>query len=117
MKDFVCWFVLRCLPRYWTLGGFLANWYRKNGYYFFKPGNIIKLKSHRLVGYGVEPIGTVIGYNEVGYRMTVTSYITENGEDWLYTGKVPEDATTITEIQNHFKWNIEHHWKIAPKKG
>lgn len=86
------------IPTFWAQSITLGNkWYENNGYYKFKVGESIDCKSSRSCGYGLNPQGWTVKGNEKNEPFGDT-YIIETAEG---------------EMQKHFKWNIENHFKPA----
>ncbi len=91
----------------------IGKWYYANYICTFPLESTIALKNRRIFGYGIRPEGKVLGYSETGgYTIEMTKDATGNFFDWMKTGTVPEDTQRITVIEKHFKWNIEHHFKL-----
>lgn len=113
------WLVLYFLPGGFKLGfGWFATWYETNGYHRFKKGDVIKLKSRACCGFGARPVGKVLEVKtgERKEEVYVMEMETDENKDyfaWFKTGKVSENTRRVTQIEVHFKWNIEHMFELA----
>lgn len=119
MENFKHWITVKIFPDYLTLGfNGLCKWYDHNGCFIFKKDANIALKSKRRFGYGIRPIGKIIGYEKdekTGENFYIVEMENDAGGDFfehVKTGYVPEGVQRKKEIQRHFKWNIEHHFKL-----
>ena len=110
----------RVFPKYWLLkDNRLGEWYDRNGSYKFKRGQMLILKDNAF-GFGRRPVALVDGYEEVPsigemYRVTMFSDKFDDEDRLLIdprTGKPQREA----RAEKHFKWNIEHHFRRAPRK-
>lgn len=102
-------------PGYLTLGFHkFGDWYRKNGFYKFSKGQVIKLKNRRLFGYGVNPRGVIAEMDDAAgcYLVNMTSYHGADGFEWAKTGRLPANAQVSQEQKRHSKWNIENHFCV-----
>jgi hypothetical protein len=112
------WALAVLVPGDLTLGsGKLSREYHNNGYFLFPEKSRIKLKSPRYAGYGVRPEGKIIGYTNggdiVGDQYIIEMETDKNGDylKWFKIRRIEGSPERVTEIQKHFKWNIEHHFK------
>ena len=87
------------LPRVIAQDVTLGNqWYKSNGYYKFKVGQMIDCKSPQHIGYGLNPLGWTVRGCEKEDNSGFDVYVIETAEG---------DTHTYT------KWNIENHFKPA----
>ena len=129
LKQVAAWFVLYILPGGFTLGAggwlssHLARWYDVNGYHRFKKGDVLELRCRNIVGYGIRPRGTVLGFKwrelipgrrEESYVIEMEKDATGDFFEWMKTGLVPDGTERVTEVETHFKWNIEHQFRRIP---
>lgn len=119
-NNFLGWVVAYIIPPSFKLGFTkFPRWYESNGYYKYREGKILRLKNRNTVGYGMRPLGKVIGYetDETGsgfYIIEMETDKTGNFLEWIKTGKVKGNPQRETRIEKHFKWNIEH--QFTPRK-
>lgn len=106
------------VAQYITLGQHdnpIADWYHKNGIFKFPIGTPIALVSIRNFGYGVRPVGVVVGYTESGgYQIQMEQDKDGDFFSWMNGCYLPS-GKRLSEKENHFKWNIEYHFKAISK--
>jgi hypothetical protein len=121
------WAGLHFLPKYWLLfsNTKLGRWYDTNGYFRFKPGDVIRLRHRWIAGYGPRTEGKVLGYatreDVPGKPEDVydIAMIAEDAEKWpdeefeeyWNKGAIPEHSQQDVNREFHSKWNIEHHFR------
>jgi hypothetical protein len=96
--------LMRLSHPYW------GGWYATNRIYKFAVGDNVHPGWSPGIGYGEDPEGTIVGH---------TTH--SDGTD-LYTVKMTKAHLTdtgkvrVTEIEKHFKWNIEHQFRRTRKR-
>ena len=89
----------------------IGRWYRENGIYRFPIGTTLALKSQYAFGYGVRPVGIVRGYTESkGYLIEMASDVDADFFAWMHGAHIPDGRRAIA-FEEHFKWNIEYHFR------
>lgn len=85
----------------------MYDWYKRNGVYKFGVGDVICPSYTPGVGYGIDPEGLVVEHTVDGKYivMMTTSHQSTDGS-W----------TRSTSVERHFKWNIEHHFRMRHKR-
>ena len=83
-----------------------SKWYKQNGIYKFGIGDTICPGFTPSYGYGIDPEGLIVGHRSDGkYIVSMTKSHKNADGSWA--------RMTTEEI--HFKWNIEHHFKLLVK--
>jgi hypothetical protein len=108
----------------------LGEWYRANPFHKYDAGDILILKS-RHGGYGLRPVAEVQRYDLEDSRSgrgkegIYTVKMHEDGTDSVRTGsyagsvfeswdvknELPTGLPRVSELQKHFKWNLEYQFK------
>jgi hypothetical protein len=118
-------FVGRAIPRIVPEGTLLtsrlAEWYVQNESHRYQTGDVLILRGFPgndiFTGFGIRPIGTVLDYE----KQEVFSG--RGKQEYFYRISMEQDGTDpdtdepgrITRVEDHFKWNIEHHFVKLPK--
>lgn len=92
----------------------IGKWYNSNGIFKYPKETIIALNHPYAFGYGIRPVGVVKGYTEGGgYIIQMERDYDGNYFDWM-TGRHTQSVKRITELEEHFKWNVEYHFRAIP---
>jgi len=111
--------VSKVVPEDVMFGTKLGKWYERNLYHKFDRGDILILKGRNLFGYGIRPVAVVEGYEikkgaldiKGRYSIMIHGDTDGNFENWMKHNIVPKDTTRTINLEIHFKWNIEYHFK------
>lgn len=94
----------------------IGKWCSHNGIFLYPKETFITLRSRKIFGYGVRPIGRIIGYVQNSEDIKGDLYVIEmeydkgpdvNFHEYMKTGQVKGSPIRMKEIQRHFKRNIE----------
>jgi len=90
----------------------LGGWYEKNESHQRQPGDVLVLRGNSF-GFGRRPVAVVLVY-EVVQALKGGMYTVEMYTDWV---DHPDTGLNIrgSEMETHFKWNIENLFKKVPK--
>jgi len=116
------WVVCYLVPGTFKLGfGRFGRWYDRNGYFRFKVGDTLELRNRKIFGFGVRPVGRVVGFDRDSrygfsqdyYRILMETDANGNFFDWSETGDVPPGTKRTCKVERHFKWNVEHKLRLV----